>query len=116
MQKQDDGTIKLDITIPASDITKVKATVVDEYVLNATLPVFRKGKAPKKLVEKNIDKDKLNEETLRKLLPEFYLTAIREQKITPIINPKIQVEKMEEGKDWKFIALTCEAPEIDLNG
>ena len=116
MQKQEDGTIKLDITIPAADIIKAKAAVIDDYVANTTLPGFRKGKAPKKLVEENVDKDKLNEETLRKLLPEFYLTAIREHKITPILNPKIQVEKMEDQKDWKFTALTCETPKIDLNG
>jgi len=116
IEKQEDGTIKLTITIPAADVAKEKAVVVEEYVKNADLPGFRKGKAPKKLIEDNIDKARLNEEALRKLLPEFYLSAIREHKINPIINPKVKVESMEEGKDWGFSALTCEAPEIDLNG
>lgn len=114
--KLEDGTIKLDIAIPAADIAKTKAVIIEDYVKNADLPGFRKGKAPKKLVEKNIDNERLNEETLRKLIPEFYLTAIREHKITPVINPKIHVAKVEEGKDWTFEAETCEAPEIDLNG
>lgn len=114
--KQEDGTIKLTVTIPTVDVAKEKAIVIEEYVKNASLPGFRKGKAPKKLVEDNIDKAKLNEEALRKLLPEFYLAAIREHKVTPIINPKVKVESLDEGKDWVFSALTCEAPEIDLNG
>ena len=116
IEKQEDGTIKLSITVPAADVAKAKATIVEEYVKNASLPGFRKGKAPKKLVEENIDNSRVNEETLRKLLPEFYLAAIREHKINPVINPKISIESIEEAKDWKFSALTCEAPEIDLNG
>jgi FKBP-type peptidyl-prolyl cis-trans isomerase (trigger factor) len=112
--KQEDGTIKLDITIPASGVAKAKAAIVDDYVQNASLPGFRKGKAPKKLVEENIDDAKLNEEALRKLLPEFYLEAIKENKLNPVISPKIKVESLEKGKDWKFSAETCEAPEINL--
>ena len=114
IEKQQDGTIKLDITIPAKDIAATKDQVVEEYVKTAQIPGFRKGKAPKKAVEDKIDKQKLNEEVLRKLLPKFYVEAVTEHKLNPILNPKIHVHEIKNGEDWAFEALTCEAPIIDL--
>lgn len=114
LQKQTDGTIQLTITIPISDVEKVRNEVVEEMVKAAELPGFRKGKAPQKLVEEKLDKEKIREEVLKKILPQFYIQAVTEHKIKPIINPKIHVQKLEEDKDWQFIALTCEAPEISL--
>lgn len=112
LNKLPDGTIKLTITIPADLVKKTHEEVVNEMVKAASLPGFRKGKAPKKLIEEKLDKDIIREEVLKKLLPQAYLEAIREHNLRPIINPKIHVEKLEP--DWQFTALTCEVPEIQL--
>jgi len=117
INKQPDGTIKLDISISAKDIAATKELVVEEYVKNMQLPGFRKGKAPKKAVEDKIDQEKLREEILRKLLPKYYVQAITDHKLNPILNPKIHIHKINgENEDWQFEAITCEAPEIDLGG
>ncbi|MCL5435267.1 MAG: hypothetical protein M1405_02670 [Patescibacteria group bacterium] len=116
IQRQEDQTITLTVTIPWAEVKKTKDAIVADYTKNAQVPGFRKGKAPKKLVEEKIDEEKVKEETLKKLLPQFYLNAINEHKINPVIAPKIHVEKLEEGKDWQFIAVTCEAPGIKLGG
>lgn len=112
--KEKDGTIRLTITIPSDEVVKTKNEVVSEMIQNATLPGFRKGNAPKKLAEEKLDKQSIQEEVLKKLLPKFYVDAVSENKLKPIINPKIHVEKIEEGKDWQFEALVCEAPNITL--
>jgi len=117
LQKEENGTIKLTITIPNADVKKAWEEVILAIVENAEIQGFRKGKAPRKLVEEKVDKEKIREEVLRKLLPVAYTEAIKTQGIRPIINPKIHVEKLEDpttNKDWQFIALTCEAPEIKL--
>ncbi len=114
IQKQEDGTLTLTVNIPWNDVKKTREEVVSEYAKSAQVPGFRKGKAPKKIVEEKIDDEKVKEEVLRKLLPQFYLQAINENKINPVMAPRIHVEKLEEGKDWQFLALTAEAPEIDL--
>ncbi len=115
IDKQPDGTIKLDISISAKDIAATKELVVEEYVKNMQLPGFRKGKAPKKTVEDKIDQEKLREEILRKLLPKYYIEAVTDHKLNPILNPKIHIHKINgENEDWQFEAITCEAPEIDL--
>ncbi len=114
IEKQEDGTIKLTITIPLIKIKKAKEEILEEIAKEAKIAGFRKGKAPKKLVEKKLDQGKLHEESLKKILPIAYSEAVKKHNITPIMNPKIHVEDLSDDKDWKFTALTCEAPQIDL--
>lgn len=118
--REQDATIKLTVSIPSWDVEKVWNEVIEEEVKNAQLPGFRKGKAPRKIVEKKLDKNKIREETLRRLLPKYYVEAVTLHNLKPIINPKIHVEKIEDPSvasgqsDWQFTALTCEAPVVDL--
>ena len=109
-----DGTLTLTITLPQEEVTKAHDEAVEHAVEAAELPGFRKGKAPKKLVEEKLDPLKLQEETLRHLLPKAYSAAVLEHSLKPVINPKIQITKMEEGKDWEFTAVTCEMPTVEL--
>ena len=120
MKKEENGTIVLTVTIPFEDVKKAWSEVMGDVAKNAEMPGFRKGKAPKKLVEKNVDREKIREEVLKKLLPIAYTQAIKTHNLKPIINPKIHIEKLQdpenpgESKGWQFIALTCELPEIKL--
>ena len=115
IEKQEDGTITLNITIPSKIVKDTTEIVLEEVVKSANVAGFRKGKAPKKIVESKVDKDKVKEEVLRKLLPKYYADAIKKHDIKPIINPRIHVEVLEDDKDWKFTASTCEKPEVSLN-
>ncbi len=115
IKKDSDGTITLTITIPWQTVKKSWDEELDLAVKHSTLPGFREGKAPKALVEKNLDQEKIKEEVLKKILPKTYLDAVKKHKLNPIINPKIHVEKLENGKDWTFNAITCEVPVIELN-
>ena len=124
MQKQPNGTIALTITIPNSDVKKAWEEVLEDVVKNAEVSGFRKGKAPRNLVEEKVDKEKIREEVLKKLLPIAYTEAVKTHGIKPIINPKIHVERIDdpstlseqsESKGWQFTALTCEAPDVKLN-
>lgn len=114
INKLEDNTIELKIAVPWETVKKVKEEVLEAFVKEAELPGFRKGMAPKKLVEEKIDPDRLREEILKRILPQGYVEAVKEHKINPIINPKIHVDKLEDEKDWEFTALTCEAPQIEL--
>jgi FKBP-type peptidyl-prolyl cis-trans isomerase (trigger factor) len=114
IKKHEDGTIELTVTIASNSIEKAKHLVLDEHVKVSDLPGFRKGMAPIDIVEKSLDKEHVREDILRKVLPEGYIEAVKEHKISPIVNPKIHVDSIEDGKDWVFTALTCEAPEITL--
>ncbi len=114
IEKQQDGTIKLNVTISKDEIERVRKEVIEEFAKNAKIAGFRPGKAPQSLVEEKVDPEKVREEILKKLLPQAYSQAVQKNNIKPIMSPKIHIEKFEEGKDWVFVALTCELPQVDL--
>ena len=114
LEKSPDGSLSLTITIPWPDIKATYQVVVDESVANAEISGFRKGKAPKKMVEENLDKNKVYEETIKRLVPKAYTDAVTELKLTPIMMPQIDLKSAEEGKDWVITAKTCEKPEVTL--
>lgn len=114
LQKSADGSIELTITIAWAEIQKTYDIVVDETVANAEIAGFRKGKAPKSMVLENLDKNKVYEETIKRLVPKAYTDAVTEQKLTPIMMPQIDLKSAEEGKDWVVSAKTCEKPEVKL--
>jgi FKBP-type peptidyl-prolyl cis-trans isomerase (trigger factor) len=114
IERQENGTIKLTIQIPWEQVKKVKNEVIEEAVNSTELAGFRKGKAPREMVEKNLDQTKLTDEVLKRLLPQSYIETVQSEKINPIMNPKIQIENVKEGEDWQFTALTCETPVVTL--
>jgi len=117
LQREPNGTIRLTVTIPNADIRKAWEEVIGGLVEKAEIKGFRKGKAPRKLVEERTNKENVKEEVLRKLLPIAYTDAIKTHGLRPIVNPKVHLEKIEDpklNKDWQFTALTCEAPEVKL--
>lgn len=114
MEKQKDGTIKITITLPQEKIAATGDIVIDELAKQTNVAGFRKGKAPKAMATSQLNPESVREEILKRLLPQAYMEAVQEHKIIPIMNPKMHVEKIEDGKDWIFNALTCEMPAIEL--
>jgi FKBP-type peptidyl-prolyl cis-trans isomerase (trigger factor) len=114
IEKLPDGTVKLTITIPKESVAKTREKAIIEIAKQTELPGFRKGNAPRELVEEKLSKEKINEEVLKELLPQLYQEAVIEHKIKPIMNPKIHIEEISDDKDWVFNALTCEAPSVEL--
>lgn len=110
----DDGTITLKITVPWSKVEEAREKVLDELVKQVELPGFRKGTAPKKLAAEKLPKDRVQEETMRKVLPDAYVAAVKEANLNPILNPRIHVEAFEEGTDMVFTAETSEEPKVEL--
>lgn len=110
------GAFELEITIPKAEVQKTYAEVIDAFVKETEMPGFRKGAAPKELVEKSLDKAKVYEEVIQQLVPHFYLEAVKEQGLKPVLNPKVQLKSAKENEDWSFSALSCERPEIKIDG
>jgi trigger factor len=112
---QDKATFTLKITIPAARIKKVRQQAIKELAKAASVPGFRKGKAPAELIEKKINEEQLFQKILEKILPEAYLESIKQHKLTPIIEPKITLEKVKQGEDWVIKAVACQYPQVNLN-
>src|SRR5262245_13941939 len=114
LSRTNDGTIELTLTIPWEEIQKTYEIVVDDMVKDAELPGFRKGKAPRAKVERTLDKTKVYEGAIKRIVPQAYTQAVTEHKLTPMLMPQIELKEAQEGKDWQVMAKTCEAPEVKL--
>jgi trigger factor len=114
IHRTEDATIEITVTVPWTEVQKVYDHVIDHAVEHAELPGFRKGKAPKQLVEEKVDKTKVYEDVIRDLLPEVYNQVITKEKLQPIISPKVELKEAKEGSDWQLIIRTCERPTIKL--
>ena len=112
--KQPDGAIQLTITIPVDEVNKGYERAIVEIVNNAEIDGFRKGKAPRKLVEEKTDKSKIYEKVLQDIIPKAYVEAVKEHSLKPILSPKVELLKAKEGEDWEIRATTCEEPIIEL--
>ncbi len=74
---------------------------------------FRKGKAPLDVIKKQY-KSAVREEVVHHELPEFFRTALIDQKIDPVSQPQITHLQFEEGSPLKFIATVEIKPEFQL--
>lgn len=114
IKRLENGNIELKLFIPWTKINEALENKIKSAVENAELPGFRKGKAPRDLVEPKLDRSGLISQSLGDLLPEVYTKAVGEHKLKPILYPQIKIDVGEAGKDWEFTATTCEAPVISL--
>src|SRR3989338_634645 len=108
------STVELEITIPWQEIKTTYDEFLKSVVKDADIEGFRKGKAPKSLVEEKIDKKALYEEVIKKIVPKAYAQAVHEQKLTPVISPKIEMLKAKVDEDWQIKATLALKPRINL--
>ncbi len=112
--RHDDGTIELNVTLPWTDVDRTYKDVFDAISKQAQVPGFRKGKAPKKLVEDNIDSSKVYEEVVRQVVPKAYTDAVKQENLRPAVTPKVELVNAKQGEDWTLRFLTCEKPNLTL--
>lgn len=108
------GSIEITFTISWTVIQKGYERELEKAVAETELPGFRKGKAPKAEVEPKLDKSKLYSHALEHLVPAEYSKTVEQEHLKPVLYPNITVKEGQEGKDWIFVASTCEAPEVVL--
>ncbi|MDP3387603.1 MAG: trigger factor [Eubacteriales bacterium] len=78
------------------------------------IPGFRKGKAPRKIIELNYGKGVFYDEALDIALPDAYEAALTELELDPINKPKIDISEFEEGKDIVISAKVEVIPDVVL--
>ncbi len=76
------------------------------------IPGFRRGKAPRQVVERYLGRASVLEEALKHLLPEAYENAVKEQGIEPVARPEIEIAQTEPSVIFK--AVVGLRPEVKL--
>ncbi len=101
--------------VPYADFKESLKTAYNQNKHRFNIHGFRKGKAPRAIIEANYGKDVFWNDALDLLLPEIYEKAIEELKLEPVSRPKVDVEEMiEEGKDIEVKFEVETYPDIEL--
>jgi len=103
--------IALNIEMEPVEIDKYLDRAYSRLVKRVSVPGFRKGKAPRDILERHIGKDALFQEALEDLIPRAYKEALDEQKIDPIAQPQFELIKTEP---LIFKAVVPLKPEVKL--
>jgi len=91
------NTAVLEIEIDRTRFAETVTKIFRAKAANITVPGFRKGKAPRVIIEKMYGKGLFDEEAVNELLPEAVEAAVVESKISPVAKPEIEVKSIDEN-------------------
>ncbi len=97
--KEKENIVKVELTIPAKDAQAAYDNAVKMFSQYVNVPGFRKGKAPKTMVERQVGTDRLQQEAIEKLLPRFIDQVVKENNFDIVTQPELTDVKFELGKD-----------------
>ena len=105
---------KLTVEVPAEDVEKAIQGAYQKMKKSINIPGFRKGKAPRQLIEKMYGKEVFYNEAVDAMLPKAYSDAVEECGEEIVSYPKINVEQIESGKPFIFTAEVAVKPAVTL--
>lgn len=106
--------VTLTIEVEAAEVNKAVEQACKRLANRVSIPGFRKGKAPRMIVERHVGKDAVLQEAFDIVAPKALSKAFDEQKIDPVTRPSVDIETLEEGKELVFKATVTPRPEVKL--
>ncbi|UCH81777.1 MAG: trigger factor [Nitrospiraceae bacterium] len=110
---------RLNITIPEDIIKAETKTIYDKIRVTTKIPGFRPGKAPQSILEKRFGKN-VEAEVIEKIVPQYYMSAIKEAKLEPVTYPSIEEQiELKPGEPLSFsvtVEVKPDMGEIDYEG
>ena len=114
VEKLEKNMAKLTIEVSAEEFEKgIQAAYLKEKG-KISLPGFRKGKAPRKMIEKMYGVGVFYEEAANNVMPMAYSNAAKESELEIVSNPDIDIVQIEAGKPFIFTATVAVKPEVTL--
>ena len=114
VEKLDGNMAKLTIEVAAEDLEKAIENAYQKSKNKISIPGFRKGKAPRKMIEQMYGKGVFLEDAANDLISESYEKALDECTEDIVSSPKIDVIQLESGKTFIYTAEVALKPEVTL--
>lgn len=108
------NTVLMEIEIEPEKLNISLDKAYRKLVKKANIPGFRKGKAPRTILEKFYGKKYLLEEALENLISDVYPNAVKETEIEPVDRPQVEIVQAEEGKPVILKVKVEVKPEVEL--
>ncbi len=105
---------RLILTIPAEQFDEATQQAFLKLRHRINVPGFRKGKAPRKMIETLYGEDVFFDEAVNMLLPDAYEAAVKEYDLKPVDRPEADVQEIGKGKDLVIKAEVFVRPDVTL--
>ena len=114
VEKLEHNMAKLTIEVPETELEAAIEKAYQKQKKSISLPGFRKGKAPRVMIEKMYGKGVFLEDAANSLIPVQYSMAAGESGLEIVSQPTIDVTQLEPGKPFIFTAEVAVKPEVTL--
>lgn len=112
-EKKENSTIELVIEVSAEEFEAALNAAYNKRKKNISIPGFRKGKAPRKIIEATYGAEVFYEDAIEAAYPAAYAAVIQEAGINPVAFPRLEV--LEMGKEgFSFKAVITVKPEVTV--
>lgn len=114
VERLEANKVKIEITVSAKDFTEAVDKAFKKNAPKIAIPGFRKGKAPRSVIERTYGKEVMYEDAFNIVAQPAYEAAIDENKLYPVDRPQVDILQIEDGKDMIFTAEVIVKPEVEL--
>lgn len=114
VENLENSMAKLTITVSAGDFEKAMQQSYNKNKKHIGIPGFRRGKVPRKMIEKMYGPEVFYEDAADFAIPDAYEAAAKECGLDIVSRPEIDLVDMGVGKDFVFTATVAVKPEVTL--
>ena len=114
LDKKEKNTVDFTMTVKAEVFAEAMDRAFRKNVKNIALPGFRKGKAPRKLIERTYGEAIFYDDAIDFVFPAEYEAAIKDLALEPVDVPKLDVKEIGNGKDLVLAISVTVKPEVAL--
>ena len=113
-QLEEKNMVKLVIEASAEEFEAGLNAAYNKNKNKISVPGFRKGKAPRKMIEQLYGSQIFFEDEANEIIPDAYADAAKESGLDIVSQPKVSIEQLEAGKPFIFAAEVAVRPEVEL--
>ena len=113
-EKLSSNKAKLSFVFPAEEFADAMQKAFLKIRKSISIPGFRKGKAPRKVVEAMYGEGILYDDAINLLFPDAYEAAVKEYNLSPVDQPEFNLDEIGTGKDLKFNVEVYVRPDVTL--
>ena len=106
--------VKLTVEVPFDELKPSLDAAYGRIAQSVTIPGFRKGKVPARIIEQRFGRGAVLEEAVNEAVPKAYDEAIRANGIVPLGQPEVDVTEIKDGEALHFTAEVDVRPEFEL--
>ncbi|MEB3195761.1 MAG: trigger factor [Candidatus Sericytochromatia bacterium] len=116
LEKKEKNQVHLEVEVDLDRVKKALEHAYRQASQRVNIPGFRKGKAPRQLVERTVGADYIKSTALEKLIPEALEEAVQKESLEIIERPNVEVVEFETDKALVFKAQVPVRPEVEFKG